>query len=185
MAGLGATDLHSLRARGQFKKTYVYYVVNGVQKRRGYAVPNDPNTPRQQARKAFFRNGSEYWYNLPAGEKEAWTVASKKIKQAWDGKNYFLRKWLKGEIVVDLIKSIQRGTEVCADGANDVTIVGVEMARSIVVYGSYHCGSSLGAADEHGVSGMELTSATNLRIHAVKGAQADAPSAYWQVVEFY
>lgn len=185
MPAESATDLHSLAAHGQIKKQFIYFVQKGVQYRKAYVVPANPQTPRQQTKRAFFRMGIAYWHVQPQSFRDGYNEKAKRNFPNMEGFNLFLREWLTGKIVNESVRSIQAGTKVCADGANDVTITAVEVTKTFVFVGTYHCGSSLGVTDEHGICGAELTSATNLRIHAIKGAQADAPSSCWQVVEFY
>ena len=176
---------YDIQARGQIGKEWIYYVVNGYQRKRAYVIPNDPKSPRQLSKRAFWRNGVEWWKNESQNFRDNYNITAKNLSLAMTGHDLFMQDWTKGVYVTEVIKSIQKGSKVCNDGDNDVTIVGVEVVKSIVIISSYHCGSSLGATDEHGIHGGALTSSTNLRICAVKGAQADQPIACWQVVEFY
>lgn len=175
----------SLEARGQVNKETVFYVVNGEQRKRAYAVPADPQSPAQISWRIFWRNGMEYWHAQVQSFRDTYNIRAKKYYPRMLGFNLFMRDWIGEAYALNVIKSIQTGTQLCNDGANDVAINAVETAKSIVIVPGYHCGSSLGVADEHGVCGAELTSSTNLRIHAVKGVQAAQPSVCWQVVEFF
>jgi len=180
-----AFSLHSIQARGTTGKEWVYWIANGIQHRRAYIIPPDPKSPRQQARRAFFKNGMAYWTNLPGNEKAEYNETAKVIKTGWIGYNYFIQKWLRGEIVTDAIKSIQRGSKACVDGVNNVTIVAVTMARSVVICPGYVAGLACDSTKSCGIHGANLTSDTNLRIFASKGAAGAIPTAYWQVVEFF
>lgn len=176
---------NTLVSRGQVGREWVYYVVDGYQRTRAYKVPTDPESPHQLSKRAHWSNGVEWWHNESPSFRSNYDVTAKNLNLAMTGFNLFMRDWSEGVYVTEVIKGVQTGTKLCNDGANDVTINAVALAKSIVIISSYHCGSSLGVADEHGICGAELTSTTNLRIHAVKGAQASQPSSCWQVIEFY
>lgn len=178
-------NLKSFNASGQINKQYVYFSSYGKQRVRAYVVPANPRTPRQESKRGFFIHGMEYWNNLSESEKEFYNVKSKKIKTAWIGYNYFMRLWLRGDIVQECTRSIQRGNLGCVDGINNITISPVVMAKSVVWVSTYAFGSSEGLAKSNGIKGGELTSTTNLVINAIKGVAADSPVAYWQVVEYY
>ena len=185
MGSKSAFSLNSINARGTTGKEWVYWVAHGIQYRRKYIVPPDPLTPRQQSKRAFFRMGMAYWKNLSPTEKAEYAEKAENCGKSLISYNYFMSLWLRGEIVMESIKSIQRGVVSCINGYNNVTISQVEMAKSIVIINSYSTAwvqadvLNLGA-----VLGGELTTSTNLRILAVK-IVTGAPAAYWQVIEYY
>ncbi len=178
-------DLQSVSASGQIGKTSVYYVRNGEQCKRAYVVPVQPRTPRQLSSWGFFSHGMTYWKDQDQAFRDSYNQGVKDPYMNMWGVNLFLREWMKGEIVLNCIRSLQAGEKVCGDGDNDVAINEVVIAKSVVHVGTYYGGSSFGASDEYGICGAKLTSTTNLRINGHKGAIADAPIAAWQVVEYY
>lgn len=181
----GATSLHSINASGQINKEYVYYVVKGVQRRRGYFIPSNPQTPRQQSRRAFFKNGMQYWGNLPEIEKQEYNKKAKIIKIGWIGYNYFMQLWMRGDIVMDCIKSIQRGTLECVNGDNDVTISEVDMNKTMVLIPCYLENMGGTPPDTAGIVAGNLLNSTTIRIKAVKIGTGVAPISSWQVIEYY
>ncbi len=185
MVYTGINDLRSLSAKGQVAKTWIYWVSQGKQFRRAYKIPVNPQTPRQQSKRGFFFHYKQYWSELSDNEKSNYNKTAMSIKQGWQGENYFLQKWMKGEIVQECTRSIQRGKLLCNDGINNVTISPVVLAKSVVWVSTYAFGSSEGLAKSNGVKGAELTSTTNLAIEGIMGVSAPQPTAYWQVVEYY
>jgi len=181
----GATALHSINASGQVNKEFVYYIAKGVQKRRVYVVPANPQTPRQQAKRAFFRNGMIYWGNLPEIEKQEYIRKAKIIKAGWIGYNYFMRLWMRGKIVMECIKSIQKGSVSAVTGNNDITISEVDLSKSVVLINSYASSVEVsGTVYAVSVLGGYLTTTTNLRIEVQLANVANA-KIYWQVIEYF
>lgn len=174
-----------ITARGQIGKTWIYYVVNGYQRRRAYVVPTDPQSPRQLSKRAFWRNGGVWWANESQSFRDNYKTTVKNLSLAMTGRDLFMQDWTKGVYVTEVIKSIQRGNVPLVNGANDVTITAVEMAKSIVNINSYLTSDSAGANSRMGCIGGILTSSTNLRIFAVKEASATTPRGIYEVIEFY
>lgn len=181
----GCKDLKSISARGQFGKQYIYWRSKGEQYRRAYKVPFDPFTPRQLAKRGFFWQAKKYWDSLTPAQKNDYEVRARVIKNYWRGLNYFLSLWLRGDIVQETVRSVQRGSLTCVDGDNDVIITEVAMAKSFFWVSCFAFGSSEGLAKSNGVNGGYLLNSTTIRINAIKGVSAPNPTAYWQVIEFY
>lgn len=180
-----AKDLESIRAHGQVGRQWIYFFSHGEQHRREYKIPDDPQTPRQLAKRGFFWQAHQYWNNLTENEKDFYHDKAKVLGRLPAGLQYFLSLWLRGLIVQETVRSVQRGRLVCVDGINDVTIVEVAVAKTQVNVSSYSCNQSLGAPNTCNVVGGVLASSTNLQIEARKGTSAPDPIAYWEVVEFY
>ena len=178
-------DLDSIRASGQVGKQYIYWFSHGEQHRRVYKVPFDPFTPRQLAKRGFFWQAKKYWDTLSQEQKDFYHEKARVLGRLPAGLQYFMSLWLRGLIVQETVRSVQRGRVVCVSGINNVTITEVAIAKSQVNVNSYSCNEAVGAPNVCNVKGGMLTSPTNLQIETSKGASAPDPIAYWEVVEFY
>ena len=183
-------DISDLRNKafsisGQVGKEYIYYSVHGEQRRRGYVIPFDPKSARQKSKRAFFRNGVEWWHNESESFRQVYQNKAKSYYKKMHGINLFLRDWCKGVYVIEVTKSIQRGQLLCDDGNNDITIEAVDINKSITLCDAYAFGSAEGLAKSSSIKGATLINSTTLRISAFKGVSAEQPLACWQVVEFY
>lgn len=175
----------SIRARGQINKKKVFYVVHGEQRVRAYAVPTDPQTPRQLSKRAFWRNGMEYWYAQPQSFRDDYKAKAKKYYPTMFGVNLFMRDWVREVYVMEIIKSIQRGSQSCSTGDNDVTITAVDMSKTVVDVKPFYVTKGSPPADVKWCSGGFLVNSTTLRIRAFKGANFSLCMVEWQVIEYF
>lgn len=180
-----AKDLSSIRASGQVGKTWIYFFSHGEQHRRPYKIPFDPLTPRQLSKRAFFKHGMEYWGNLSPGEKNFYNEKALVSGKPQMGFNYFLGLWLRGEIVAEIIKSVQCDFVAVVDGNNNVNISEVAPAKSVlkVCCNSFSIGGSM--ADAFFVEGIRFIDSTTIRIAVHKGANIGAVRVGWQVIEYF
>ena len=185
MGNPAVEDLNSIQARGQVAKTFIYFVIKGVQYKRPYVIPINTYTPRRRTIKNYFWQGSQAWNDLSVVEKCEWVVKATERSYKGTGYDLFMSKWLGGVIQVEIVRSVQNGRQLCNDGDNDITITAVAEGKSLVLVGSYSFGSAEGLAKSNAIKGALLTSATNLRIVAIKGVQAPQPEVMWQVIEFF
>jgi len=88
-------DIPGLLVRGNFKKEKIYYVVKGEQYVRSYAVPFNPRTPGQQARRAIFADAVSVWKNMTEEEKEVWNHRVKVRSLKMLGRNLYISFRLK------------------------------------------------------------------------------------------
>lgn len=185
MSYKSAVDLHSIIARGQVGHQYIYYWVKGEQRRRAYVIPTDPLTPRQRSKRAFFRMGMKYWNALSDEEKYFYEIKAKKSGKPLISYNYFLSLWLRGKIVQEAVKSVQRGSTTCVAGFNDVEITEVEADKTLIVCPAWGLAAGPNGDVISGIIGATLLDSTHLRIAALKSGGAASPVAVWEVIEFY
>jgi len=178
-------DLNSIGSSGQINKEFVYFRSYGKQRRRTYFIPVNPKTPRQEAKRAFFKNGMAYWKNLSEEKKQEYNERAKIIKNAWIGYNYFMRLWLRGEIVQEVIKSIQRGKQFVPHGLTNISIVAVNLAKSVISYNAFLAVFDTPSLTGYGVEGASLTSPTNIAVNAWDTALTGTVIFCWQVIEYY
>lgn len=85
----------NLAVHGQVGHSLIGYVVHGQQRFRAYAVPIDPKTPPQLARRRIFRDGLNAWAALTPLQRASWQRRATGIKTGWMGVSYFLSNYLK------------------------------------------------------------------------------------------
>lgn len=90
-------DLHSITARGQIGKTSIYYVVYGYQRKRAYAVPNDPQTQAQLDARQHFADGMTYWKAQPQSFRDKYIELVSHNFSRLLPHNLFMRRWIKGD----------------------------------------------------------------------------------------
>jgi len=185
MVNIAVTDLKSSRASGQIGKASVYYVRKGIQCKRSYVVPIQPDTQDQIDVRNNFKNGMLFW---KVQEQSFRNEYNEKVKnpflKMW-GVNLFMSKWLRGLIKMVTIKSIQRGNTVCVGGINDITITAVDVDKSIITVSGYTFDEQSDGLHKLGIVGGILVNSTTLRIFAIKDALASSPRALWQVIEYF
>lgn len=185
---MGIEDLapgQSINAVGQIGRTWVYYLDKCKQRRRAYVVPSNPQTPRQQCKRAFFRMGMDYWHSQGQAFRDEYATRVDEQDLKLHPINLFLAEWLKGEIVNESVKSIQKGKATCVNGVNNITITEVETEKSVVIINSYANAVETGATVySAAVYGGQLSSSTNLQIEVALLNVPNVP-VFWQVIEFY
>ena len=78
---------------GQVGKAGVFANWKGIQYRRKYVIPANPNTPAQQAVRADFTNGVDKWHSFDALQSESYKPLAS--GQAMSGFNLFMSRWMK------------------------------------------------------------------------------------------
>ncbi|TAL37043.1 MAG: hypothetical protein EPN93_06345 [Spirochaetes bacterium] len=73
----------------------VFYTCYGQVRARSYAVPRDPKTKKQRARRSSFALAVQEWKALSADQKECWNATGKEENRS--GHNAFLSARLRGE----------------------------------------------------------------------------------------
>ncbi len=86
-----------LRARGQVGKDTVFYVVNGGQRTRAYAVPTNPRTPAMEANRLLWKNGMVYWKAQAQSFRDTYIAKVKKSYRTMMGHNLFMRHYMRGD----------------------------------------------------------------------------------------
>lgn len=76
-------------------KGLVYYVRGGKQNIRGYAVPYDPKTAPQLARRSVFAVAVALWKSFSEAEKQYWKDKSSKSGRSLPGYQFYLSWYLK------------------------------------------------------------------------------------------
>lgn len=175
----------SLRISGQIGKEKVFYEVGGDQRVRGYAVPSDPKTPQQRARRSFFRNGMEWWANESQAFRDNYNQLVKDRSLALHGVNLFLIDWYKGVYVAEVIKSIQRGSVFCVAGLNNITIVAVDLDKSVLHYNPHAMSIDGPPIVLAGITGAILSSSTNIAVSCLDTAGTGLVPFAYEVVEFF
>jgi len=98
MVRRGAFSLHSISARGQIGKEWIYYVRNGIQRRKPYKVPANPQSESQQANRALFESAVSSWQGLSQQTKDSYNVLASRLTKRMSGYNLYLRKFLLDEV---------------------------------------------------------------------------------------
>lgn len=98
MVHKGAYTLHSISARGQIGKTHIYFVQNGVQQRKPYTVPTNPQTVDQQANRAKFANSVSAWQAESQAVKDTYNLRASRMSEPLEGFNLYIREFMKGII---------------------------------------------------------------------------------------
>ena len=174
-----------INARGQIGKQYIFYIVKGNQRKRAYAVPANPQTPRQEANRSFFKNGVEYWNNESAGFRQAYFDRVEQLNLKTTPFGEFIRDWYEELYVANVIKSKQKGQTVCVNGLNNITITSVDTGKVVVLVSTFANSAEIaGTTYSVVVYGGQLTSGTNLQIEVALINVANV-KVYWQVIEFY
>ena len=174
-----------INARGQIGKQYIYYIVKGNQRKRAYAVPSNPQTPRQQANRSFFKNGVEWWNNESDSFRQSYFDRVEQLNLKTTPFAEFIKDWYKEIYVANVIKSKQKGQTVCLNGLNNITITAVDMNKSVVLVNTFANSAEIaGVIYSVVVYGGQLTTATNLQIETALIHVANV-KVYWQVIEYF
>jgi len=185
MATKSCPDLFCLQASGQVGKQFIYWQSKGYSYKRAYVIPYDPRTPRTLTKRAFFRQGTLYWNSLSQAEKDSYNSYALTYNKKLTGYDCFFKKWLRGEIVQETIRSVQSGYIDAVTGINDVAISAVSVNKCLIIVNSY---ASSAVVDSIPVAvsvlGGVLTSSTNLRIET-QLLNISTARVYWQVIEYY
>lgn len=174
-----------ITARGQVGKQYIFYVVNGYQRKRAYAIPDNPRTARQKSNRSFFKNGVKWWQSATEVFREGYFTRVQEYNLKTTPFAEFIKDWYEEKYVMNCIKSIQRGNTLLVNGNNDITIEEVDLEKSVLICNSYGVGHPSGPSDSFGVQAFNLLNSTTIRITAFKGGSAPDFYGSWQVVEFY
>jgi len=81
----------------------VYYTCHGKVRARLYAVPRDPKTPAQRARRRAFSDAVAAWKMLSVEEKNCWKAHGKRKRVS--GYNAFISAYLKKETAPTTVQS--------------------------------------------------------------------------------
>lgn len=175
----------SLNARGQINHEIVFYIVHGEQRKRAYAIPTNTDTPQRRSIRGFWRNGMEYWQNKNQTFKNEYNLRAKKYYPKMQGYNLFMRDWMREVYALNIIKSIQHKSVIANNGNNDYGINAVAEEKTVVKV----CCFSNQFGDDYTYIGAilsgTLTSTTNVRVRAYKGANCPTIRAMFEVIEYY
>lgn len=103
------------RYSGKVGESGVFASIWGIQYRRRYVKPSNPNTPAQQKVRNSFTNGVDKWHAFNAIQAQAYTPMASGLKMS--GYNLFLSRWQKMTTVekadyvapIDCIKQVASG----------------------------------------------------------------------------
>ena len=98
MVRRGAFSLYSLSGRGQIGKTHIYWVQNGIQRRKPYKVPANPQSVPQQANRALFASAVSAWHGESQETKDNCNLLASKLSPSIEGFNLYIRAFMLGEI---------------------------------------------------------------------------------------
>ena len=103
------------RYSGKVGESGVFASIWGIQYRRRYVKPSNPNTPAQQKIRNSFTNGVDKWHTFNAIQAQAYSPMASGLKMS--GYNLFLSRWQKMTTVekaqyvapIDCIKQVASG----------------------------------------------------------------------------
>ena len=85
--------LFSLTGRQSVGKTLVYYRWRGLNVTRQWVKPENPRTPAQVARRAFFTAAAAFWRSWSV-DKPAWQLLADRTPDKATSYSAFMRSWL-------------------------------------------------------------------------------------------
>jgi hypothetical protein len=112
------------RYSGKVGESGVFASIWGIQYRRRYVKPSNPNTPAQQKVRNSFTNGVDKWHAFNAIQAQAYTPMASGLKMS--GYNLFLSRWQKMTTLekssyvapIDCIKQISSGPANTGESVN-------------------------------------------------------------------
>jgi hypothetical protein len=137
---------------GQVGKAGVFASWRGIQYRRKYVIPSNPNTPAQQKVRNSFANAVDKWHTLNSLQQQAYTPLAS--GQSKTGYNIFIGRWQKmtdverAAYVSPYVGFVQVGEGSASAGTPETTVTDtqeMELAESPVVIGS--CEFTTGAGN--------------------------------------
>jgi len=139
---------------GQVGKSGVFASWRGIQYRRKYVIPSNPNTPAQQKIRNSFANAVDKWHTFDSYQQQAYTpLASGQPKT---GYNIFIGRWQsmteveRAAYVSPYVGFVQVGVGAATSGTTETTVTDTRemtLVESPVVIGSCEFTSGTGNLD--------------------------------------
>jgi len=134
------------RYSGKVGDSGVFASIWGIQYRRRFVKPSNPNTPAQQRVRTSFTNGVDKWHTFNPLQAQAYTPMASGQKMS--GYNLFLSRWQKMTSVqkaayvepIDCIKQIASGsatedqTESVVQNQREYTLTSTHIVRDSVTF---------------------------------------------------
>ena len=122
------------------------------------------------------------WNALTPTEKKEWENKVLRTQYVMTAYNLFMRIKMKESF--PMIKTIQKGSAVIADGANVVVITAVDVSKSTVTCNFFLTGDYNNNANQYGIYRIRFGSSTQIIINARDGATLGNLRADWTVIEY-